>query len=155
MNFFKRKKKKRDNKPKSRPWAVSVAGILLIIQSIGFFLLSAANFPTGLNWQPTQFGEYFGLMYHLIPTTLYGFLGFISFLASIDFLRIRPNAWSIALGVQGFALFGALVQYFGSRPLKIYPMMAYCIFMVIYLHHNEVQEAFEQKHKLDRAGGEM
>jgi uncharacterized membrane protein len=61
---------------------------------------------------------------------------------------VARNAWFIAVAVQGLSLLGALVQYVRSRPPYVFLLMAYCIFMVIYLHYYEVQEPFERK-KID------
>jgi hypothetical protein len=56
---------------------------------------------------------------------------------------MRRNAWMNAMLLQGLSLSLALVRYFsGAKTLGMYILMAYAVFMVLYLNHYEVRMAF-------------
>jgi hypothetical protein len=131
-----------------RPWPVTAAGLLLLIQSFGLYWLAFYNYPVDREWRITRIGDIFLLLFDLLPVFIYGLLCIFALLSCIYFLRVARNAWFIAVAVQGLSLLGALVQYVRSRPPYVFLLMAYCIFMVIYLHYYEVQEPFERK-KID------
>jgi hypothetical protein len=57
--------------------------------------------------------------------------------------------------VQGLGLLVAIGLYLRSQPPYIYGVMAYCILMVFYLHHPDVQKAFQTKQMQDKPDPEV
>ncbi|HEX6383665.1 MAG TPA: hypothetical protein VF177_03245, partial [Anaerolineae bacterium] len=63
------------------------------------------------------------------------------------FFGLWRNAWLNATLVQGLTLLVALVMYAHAQGERFYVflMMVYGIFMVVYLHHPDVQATFQPK----------
>jgi hypothetical protein len=124
----------------SRPWPVTLLGLLLLAQAIGLLLLGAFKVIVpddsngGLFIDPADLiGVVFVLLACLALFTAFGFW------------RRWRNAWLNAMLLQGLCLMIALALYFRDRPPYVYGLMFYCVTMVLYLNHYEVQEAFRAK----------
>jgi hypothetical protein len=136
MRLFKRKAQARVPKPKREiPWAVRVSGRLLGLQG-GIFLLLAALTAPAPPIPAHRFDELW------LPGLLV-ILAFLSTLAAIGLLRLRPLAWDIAMLVEGAALLLTLVLYRQSRPLFISPLMVYCVLVVLNLNQRELRRTFQ------------
>jgi hypothetical protein len=127
----------------SRPWPVTAIGWLLMLEAAGFLAIAAlyvSAWATRLAFMPQQWIEQ-----RLIGLTgmLFCLLAILSLTSAYGFFRLARAAWMSAVLAQGFSLSLALVQYFGSRPAFVYPMMLFGIFMVLYLHQADVQAAFQ------------
>lgn len=79
----------------------------------------------------------------VVTGLLYWFLCIPTLLIGIFFLRIWRYAWSMALALQIILLSLALIIYFIYRQPYVYLVMLYSIFLVFYLNHYEVQQAFK------------
>ena len=149
MPIFHRKQKQVEGAvpgQRQRPWAVTAAGLLLLLQGIlailmTIFLAFPHDLPERLKGAPAGAN----LFSALIGPLVYGLLGAICILASIDFLRMTHTAWSNAIAIQGIFLVSTRFQYFGSKPFYIYFIMLYSIFMVVYLQYHSVQKPFVVK----------
>ncbi len=82
---------------------------------------------------------------YYVPSAVFLILGLIALLDSLEFMRMKPRAWATALLVQGISLFISLIYYFNGKPGYIYGLMAFCIFMVLYLHHYDIQVHFQMR----------
>ena len=111
--------------PPHRPWAVTVIGWLLLVETAGQLFLAFLNFG-----QPVSLA--------LVALSL------LALAAAIGFARLRRGGWVNAVLVQGGLLLVALLLFSGPRPAYCYLMMLSGILMVLYLHQADVQAAFRQ-----------
>jgi hypothetical protein len=72
-------------------------------------------------------------------------LSALALLAAIGFLRMRRNAWTVAMLGQGLSLLMALLIYFRGKLWYTYIMMLYNVPMVLYLNYHEVRAAFQPR----------
>ena len=71
------------------------------------------------------------------------FAGVMAVLVSIALLRMNPWAWTLSMSYQVAGLLAALIAYARKQPNFI--MMAMGVFMVFYLHYQEVQAVFRTR----------
>ncbi len=76
---------------------------------------------------------------------IYVALSILAVVTAIGFLRMRRNAWTYAMLLQGLCLFIALILYLRGKPIYIYAVMLYAIGMVLYLNYHDVRGAFRPK----------
>lgn len=126
--------------PKTRPWPVTMLGLLLLLQTAGLLIIGALKVII-----PDEELE----IWLINPADLVGMLFVLltplAIIAAVGFLRLWRNAWLHAMLLQGLCLMIALTLYFRDRPDYVYLIMGYCVFMVIYLNHFEVHEAFRSQ----------
>jgi len=126
-----------------RPWPVTAVAWLLLLEAAGFLAIAALYVRTWavrLAFMPEQWAEqrFIGLY-----GVLFCLLAVLAVTSAYGFFRLARGAWTSAVLVQGLSLALALVQYFGGRPVFVYPVMLYGIFMVLYLHQADVHAAFQ------------
>jgi hypothetical protein len=68
-------------------------------------------------------------------------------LAGLSFLVVRRRGWLLATTAQSLILLVCLFAYPDPRPGFAYPLIAYCIVMVLYLNSRSVRAAFHSKEK--------
>jgi hypothetical protein len=73
-------------------------------------------------------------------------------LAGLSFVLLRRRGWLLASVAQGFTLLACLFFYPDPRPGFTYPIIAYCILMVLYLNSQGVRAVFHSK-KMTPASG--
>ena len=66
-------------------------------------------------------------------------------LAGFGFLLLRRRGWLLASVAQGTILLACLFFYPEPRPGFTYPIIAYCILMVLYLNSQGVRAVFHSK----------
>jgi hypothetical protein len=142
-----------NNGTKKRSWPVTILGLLLIFQAIGLFGLGALHF----SWVDLE-GELTPQDFAIdLPVSMRGVafiaLGFLALLAAAGFLRLWTSAWLYAVMVQGLSLGMAIFLYFRERSYYAYPLMLYCIIMVIYLNYSEVLFTFRTERPVKDWGG--
>ena len=129
----------------ARPWPVRILTFLLIFQSLGFIGLSIFNYNPNSLEQKDLLATILNFFTHLNRTMAFGSLGLLAIFAAFGFLWLWRTGWPTAMLVQGLGLLVSIGLYIRSHPPYIFGVMAYCILMVIYLHHPEVQQAFQTK----------
>lgn len=124
-------------------------GVLLILQvgamvGIGVWLLSridwdriltlaneqGQNLPKPLERQLEQAILY--VIYFLPPAILL-------LLAGLGFVLLRRRGWMLASVAQAIILLVCLFFYMDPRPWFAYPIIAYCILMILYLNSQGVR----------------
>lgn len=140
------------NRSKKRPWPVTAVGLLLLLQAVGLFGLGAIHFGTVYLldlWAPTSALSIeellLGVVNKIVMSVVFIPLSLLTALAAAGFLRVRRNAWTNAMLLQGLTLLVALILYFTAKPFYVYTLMLYSIFMVLYLNYHDVQMAFRPK----------
>jgi hypothetical protein len=129
----------------ARPWPVRILTILLFVQALGLIGLSIYSFNPEILQHEDEFGAFLTFITEIPRTLAFGSLGLLAIVAGFGFLWLWRTGWPTAMLVQGLALLVAIGLYLRSHPPFIFGVMAYCILMVIYLHHPDVQKAFQTK----------
>jgi hypothetical protein len=126
-----------------------ILGVLLILQVVamvgfGVWLIStidwdrimtlaneqAQNLPKPLERQLEQAILY--VIYFLPPAILL-------LLAGLGFVLLRRRGWMLASVAQAIILLVCLFFYTDPRPWFAYPLIAYCILMILYLNSQGVR----------------
>lgn len=136
-----------------KPWPVKLLTWLLLVQSLGLTSLSLSPFfslkNSKLNTLLTLLQQYLNdFNIWIIILLIAGLSIFVTF----TFWRTWRIAWSAAILLQGLCLLVSINLYLNatlSPPYLVYISMIYTIFLVIYLHHSEVQIAFDLHTKGD------
>ncbi len=128
--------------PVRRPWSVRAITWLLLGQATLLLTLAV--------WQAIEAYEsviaatallnQLILLLHTLTLTAVFLLLLVALLA---FGRLWPRGWGYAMLAQGVSLALTLAQHFRGREAYTHPLMLLGIFMVIYLHHPDVQATFQ------------
>ena len=137
-------------------------GVLLILQvgamvGIGVWLLSridwdriltlaneqGQNLPKPLERQLEQAILY--VIYFLPPAILL-------LLAGLGFVLLRRRGWMLASVAQALIMLACLFFYTDPRPWFAYPIIAYCILMILYLNSQGVRTVVHSR-RMTPAGG--
>ncbi len=132
---------------------IRVIGLLLILQVIGLLGLGAYEFVQ-LRWQEIQLDA-------TPPPQAIEVLAFILFvpsavltlLSALSFLLLRRKGWILAALGQGLCLVVCLWLYSRLQPWYVYPIMAYCTLMILYLNSHDVRTMFHPRRGPAKHGG--
>jgi uncharacterized membrane protein YpjA len=135
----------------SRP--IKVIGLLLILQVIGLIGLGAYEFVQ-VEWQRIQLDA-------TPPPQAIEVLAFVLFapsavltlLSALSFLLLRRKGWILAALGQGLCLAVCLWLYSQLQPWYVYPIMAYCTLMILYLNSHDVRTMFHPRREPAKPGG--
>jgi hypothetical protein len=75
-------------------------------------------------------------------------------LAGLIFLLVRRRGWLLATTAQSLILLACLFAYPDPRPGFTYPIIAYCILLVLYLNSRGVRTAAQSQKMLESRGSE-
>jgi hypothetical protein len=146
---------------------VRVVGALLLLQlvglvSIGVYLFSSIDWDRILalaNKQSQtlpgplagplekQFEQAILYVIFFLPPTV------LLLMAGLSFVLLRRRGWLLASVAQGVILLACLLFYPNPRPGFAYPIIAYCILMVLYLNSRDVRAVFHSKGITPASGG--
>ena len=130
----------------ARPWPVRALTLLLLLQAVGLIVLGVISFsPLDLSQENNLFPIIQIFLTNLTRTIAFGTLGALAVVAALGFLGLWRTGWPTAILLQGLTLLVTLGLYLRNAPPYIFALMSYCILMVIYLHHPDVQNAFQTK----------
>jgi hypothetical protein len=73
-------------------------------------------------------------------------------LSGLSFVLLRRRGWLLASVGQGVVLLACLFFYPDPRPGFAYPIIAYCILMVLYLNSQGVRTVFHSKRMRPASG---
>jgi hypothetical protein len=85
-------------------------------------------------------------IYFLAPTILL-------LLAGLGFVLLRRRGWMLASVAQALTLLACLFFYGESRPWFAYPIIAYCILMILLLNSRSVRAVVHAKRVTPRGAG--
>ena len=129
-------------------WGIWPISILLFIEAINLLLISANllyQTPFPKDYRPF-FSDLAPAQYQAIEiSSIFIPLALMSILAAIGFLFLFRSGWLFAMVTQGLILFICLRQYITEPPNFIYPLMAYCIFMVLFINSSKVRAVFHSR----------
>ena len=132
---------------------VRVIGLLLVLEVLGLAGLGVYEFAQ-VDWQqlgpgtpPQRVIEILALLLFVPPAVM-------TLLSALSFLLLRRRGWLLAAIAQGVSLGVCLWLYTEFQPLYVYPIMAYCILMILYLNSQDVRVLFHpRRDKAKRESG--
>ena len=132
-----------------------ILGVLLILQVVamvgfGVWLFSnidwdrilalaneqGQNLPKSLEKQLEQ--AILFVIYFLAPAVLL-------LLAGLGFVLLRRRGWMLASVAQAIIMMACLFFYTDPRPWFVYPIIAYCILMILYLNSQGVRSVVHSR----------
>ena len=123
---------------------VKAIGLLLILEVVGLVGFGAYEFAQ-VDWQrvrleapPQQTIEVLALVLFVPPAVM-------TLLSALSFLFLRRRGWLLAAIGQGLSLAICLWLYSELQPWYVYPIMAYCVLMILYLNSNDVRTVFHPR----------
>jgi hypothetical protein len=88
-------------------------------------------------------------IYFLVPMILL-------LLAGLGFVLLRRRGWMLASVAQSLIMLACLFYYGDSRPWFAYPLIAYCILMILFLNSRSVRAVVNSKRVAPvRSGSEI
>lgn len=69
----------------------------------------------------------------------------MTLMSALSFLLLRRRGWLLAAISQGLSLGVCLWLYSQTQPWYVYPIMAYCILMILYLNSRDVRVVFHSR----------
>src|SRR5215213_2414330 len=120
---------------------VKVIGVLLILEVVGLVVIGVFEFSQihwrGLELESQQHQAAEVAVYALfVPSVI------LTLISALSFLFMRRRGWLLAAIAQGLSLAVSLWLYTWFRPGYVYPIMAYCVLMILYLNSYEVRVIF-------------
>jgi hypothetical protein len=131
---------------------IRVIGGLLVLEVIGLAVLSAYEF-TQVDWRsvrldatpPQQVIEVLAFALFLPSAVL-------TLLSALSFLLLRRKGWLLAAIGQGLSVAVCFWLYSTLQPWYVYPIMAYCVLMVLYLNSRDVRMTFYPRREAAKPG---
>lgn len=122
---------------------IRAIGVLLLIEVVG--LLAIGSYESlQVDWQTVDPNN---LSRQVVDVAIFPFFipsVVLTFLAALSFLLLRRRGWLLAAIAQGVTLAVCLWLYSLFEPGYIYPVMAYCIMMILYLNSQNVRMMFRR-----------
>ena len=120
---------------------VKLIGVLLILEVIGLVLNGVREFSQ-VYWRGLELGS---RRYEAAEVAVYALFipsGILTLMAAFSFLVMRRKGWLLAAMAQGLSLAVSLWLYSWFQPDYVYPIMAYCVLMILYLNSHDVRVVF-------------
>ena len=140
-----------------------VLGVLLILQvvalvGIGVYLFSSIDWDRLLALIDDQVQTLPGPLENQLEQAILFVIFFLPpavllLLAGLSFVFLRRRGWLLASVAQGVVLLACLFFYPDPRPGFTYPIIAYCILMVLYLNSQGVRAVFQSRKMTPASGG--
>jgi hypothetical protein len=124
--------------------AIRAIGVLLILEVIGLVLLGGYEFLQvqwmGIDLESPQHETVEVAVFALfIPSAI------LTLLSALSFLFLQRRGWLLAAIAQGLSLAVSLWLYSLFQPGYVYPIMAYCVLMILYLNSQDVRMVFRPR----------
>ena len=120
---------------------VKLIGLLLILEIIGLVAIGGFEFFQihwrGLNLEGSRHNDVEIAVYALFVPS-----GILTLMSAFSFLFMRRRGWLLAAIAQGLSLAVSLWLYSWFQPPYVYPIMAYCVLMILYLNSHDVRVVF-------------
>ncbi len=140
-----------------------VLGVLLILQvvalvGLGVYLFSRMDWDRLLALSDDQVQTLPGPLENQLEQAILFVVFFLPpavllLLAGLSFVFLRRRGWLLASVAQGVVLLACLFFYPDPRPRYTYPIIAYCILMVLYLNSQSVRAVFHSRRRTAASGG--
>ncbi|MGH3147388.1 MAG: hypothetical protein ACRDTR_16445 [Rubrobacter sp.] len=120
---------------------IRAIGLLLILQVIGLVALGVYEFGL-IDWQLVSSDNPSRGVLEVAAFALFAPPAVLTLLSGLSFLLLRRRGWLLAAIAQGLSLAVCLWLYTLYQPGYVYPIMAYCIPMILYLNSHDVRVVF-------------
>jgi len=133
----------------TRPFGVTLVGILLLVQGLLLVVLAAAALFRNATVNSGRLGPLQAIDFARVTVTdpfsavLVGALGVFIVLSGVGVLRMLPWAWLAAMALQGWTLAVFLLDYF-SGGQSSYPSVLLSVVIVFYLNSRTVRHTFDR-----------
>ena len=120
---------------------VKVIGVLLILEVVGLLAIGGFEF-WHIHWGRI---DLWGTGHDAVEKAVFALFipsGVLTLMSAFSFLFMRRRGWLLAAIAQGLSLAVSLWLYSWFQPGYVYPVMAYCILMILYLNSHEVRVVF-------------
>ncbi len=123
---------------------IRVIGLLLILQVIGLMGLGAYELLQ-VDWQRVRLGAPPQQTIEVLALVLFVPSVVLTLLSALSFLLLHRKGWILAAIGQGLSLAVCLWLYSKLQPWYVYPIMAYCALMILYLNSHDVRTVFHPR----------
>jgi hypothetical protein len=120
---------------------VRVIGVLLILEVIGLVLLGGYEFLQ-VDWRGIDLRTLRSQALEAAVFALFVPSAVLTLLSALSFLFLYRRGWLLAAIAQGLSLAVCLWLYSWFQPGYVYPIMAYCVLMILYLNSQDVRMVF-------------
>jgi small-conductance mechanosensitive channel len=116
----------------------------LILEVIGLVILGGYEFLQ-VDWRgidlesPEHQAVEVALFALFVPSAI------LTLLSALSFLFLHRRGWLLAAIAQGLSLAVCLWLYSLFQPGYVYPIMAYCVLMILYLNSQDVRVVFQPR----------
>jgi hypothetical protein len=124
---------------------VRAIGGLLMLQVAGLVALGAYQFYhvlSKIDWRDLGPEAPPDPVIEALAVFLFAPPAVMMFVAALGFLFMRRRGWILAAISQGLSLVICLWLYTELQPVYVYPIMAYCVFVILYLNSQDVRTVF-------------
>jgi hypothetical protein len=121
-----------------------VIGVLLILEVIGLLALGGYEFLQ-VRWRGIDLES---LQHQAVEVAVFALFvpsAVLTLLSALSFLFLRRRGWLLAAIAQGLSLAVCLWLYSLFQPGYVYPIMAYCVLMILYLNSQDVRVVFRPR----------
>jgi hypothetical protein len=127
-------------------------GLLLVLQVICLVGLGAYEFVQ-VDWQRVQLEVPPQQAIEVLALVLFAPSAVLTLLSALSFLLLRRKGWILAAIGQGLSLAVCLWLYSQLQPWYVYPIMAYCALLILYLNSHDVRTVFHPRRDPAKPGG--
>jgi uncharacterized membrane protein YqhA len=120
---------------------VKVIGVLLILEVVVLVVIGGFEFSQ-VHWRGLELESQQHQAAEVAVYALFVPSGVLTLMSALSFLFMRRRGWLLAAIAQGLSLAVSLWLYTWFRPGYVYPIMAYCVLMILYLNSYEVRVIF-------------
>jgi hypothetical protein len=124
---------------------VRAIGLLLILEVVGLAGLGVyefSRFLSRLDWQRVRPESVTPEVVEAAAVALFVPPAVLMILSAMGFLFMRRKGWLLAAISQGLSLGICLWLYTQLQPYYVYPIMAYCVVVILYLNSRGVRTVF-------------
>jgi hypothetical protein len=121
-----------------------VIGVLLIFEVIGLVALGGYEFLQ-VQWRGLDLES---LQHQVVEVAVFALFvpsAVLTLLSALSFLFLHRRGWLLAAIAQGLSLAVCLWLYSLFQPGYVYPIMAYCVLMILYLNSQDVRVVFRPR----------
>jgi hypothetical protein len=114
----------------------------LILEVIGLVILGGYEFLQ-VDWRGIDLESPEHQAVEVAVFALFVPSAILTLLSALSFLFLHRRGWLLAAIAQGLSLAVCLWLYSLFQPGYVYPIMAYCVLMILYLNSQDVRVVFQ------------
>jgi small-conductance mechanosensitive channel len=116
----------------------------LILEVIGLVILGGYEFLQ-VDWRGIDLERAEHQAVEVAVFALFVPSAILTLLSALSFLFLHRRGWLLAAIAQGLSLAVCLWLYSLFQPGYVYPIMAYCVLMILYLNSQDVRVVFQPR----------